>query len=528
MEERYAFFHRGHLLTIPREASERKVRYSLRIGFIVQRVGKYDLHMLEEYSRMYADMVLFGMKYPPRVQNILGNMLGMSQPVEELVDQADIMELAQDVMPGQTVVSATNQAIVFEEGASVKIAEPEDAYLQIEPNVPLEGAILTEVVFEPSVEDGERANIVLNLDAEGETVRVQTCGDDVCSVPADVVVSVDKLSEHDVLKTMPVEDIPARQEFGIDVMQTATTASLPASPRAEIVEPVAEAPQEVVAEPAIEVPQEVAPSVEIVEPPEKATSPPISPPPERPQSPRLIIIEEDSNAPVDTVVCKFLERDLPKPSRELIKLRFESDLMRGALIEFKESILYGLFEAYDVGVFGGELGKATREGKLKVEMKWTEDPTAPLAGADISGILCTLTLSKPMLVKMASKCKEKHEIFGMSCETQIDVIMTLVESFCTLVAAELCEMGERYAEFAKKLFGHEGSEQKISPPADDIRQRIQDLKKDANTVVKVTLKDGKEYTVAGARGLTEVLLNDGEEKKRVPYGEVTHLNGEPL
>jgi hypothetical protein len=143
-----------------------------------------------------------------------------------------------------------------------------------------------------------------------------------------------------------------------------------------------------------------------------------------------------------------------------------------------------------------------------------------------------LILSKEVFAKLSGNRKGSHQVFGIECKTQFEVLMVFMESFCTMVALEICHMDsnepEIYSKYAAKLFGHQGSDCVFSPPDDDLRQRILKLKTEPTTVVKVTLKDGKEYEVAGARSTTEIMLNDGDEKKRVPYNEVTHLNGIPL
>ena len=565
-----------------RESGERKVRYSMRVKFITERVGKYELHMLEEYSRVYSDMVLFGAEYPDRITNVLGSMINLSKAEEELPEQDEDLANVLNNLPFATVESHDSTSIKFDSGQSIDIAEVDNAYFRSDPNVDLVGSFVTEVAFEKSDEGGEKAGITMTLDTGGDEVKVETCVDQACTEPADVIVTILKDKPGVFIKASPEEFVMPEPESSPEE----EPGSAPESPQEEeAVSPQEEAQSPVPVSPQEEAPEN-QPEEEPVSPQEEAQSPPpveefgiptltqITSPrvsPGGPQSPRLVIIEDESDAPEisnkaeiqevqpmenkveiqevlpvenhetqpevvpaeiqetqpSTNACKFLERDLPKPSRNLIVHRFDTDLMRGSLIEYKESILQGLFDAYDVGVFGGELGKAIRGGKLQIEMKFG-DETSNLSSADISGNLFTLVLSKPLLMKMTGNRKGKHEIFGMTCETQFEVIMTLVESFCVIVAIELCEMGDHYPEYARKLFGHEGSEQKIAPPDDELRQRIMDLKRDPKAIVKVTLKDGKEYIVAGARSLTEVLLIDGDDRKRVAYSDVTHLDGQPL
>uniref|UniRef100_A0A6C0CGM0 Uncharacterized protein n=1 Tax=viral metagenome TaxID=1070528 RepID=A0A6C0CGM0_9ZZZZ len=502
MEEHYAFFHRGNLLALVRESGERKVRYSMRINFIMERVGKYDLRLLEEYSRVYADMVLFGLEYPERVTSILGRMINLNKAEKEVEDQEDNLMILSDNLTGSIITEQTDSSIKFdirpEAGdeardpdieLSMEIAEVKGAFFRAEPNANLVGGIVESVAFEASSPKGERSGIVLTVKAGDETVRLQTCSDAVCTEPADIVATISPEDEKVFIQAAADESTSAEEKGTL-----------------AIEEPSPDLEQE------YGVPKIASPRGDARDPT------------------KAIIIEEDVDVAIDqpAPICKFIDRELPQPSRDIIMHRFNGYLMRGSLIEFKDSILSDLFEAYNVGIFGGELSKAIREDRLKIEMKWTEDSSAPLAAADISGILCTLTLSKAILSKMGGTRKGKHEIFGMPCTTQFEVIMILVESFCTLVATELCEMGDRYAEYARKIFGHEGSDQKIAPPDGEVRLRIMELKKDPTAVVKVTLNDNKEYEVAGARSLTEVLLIDGTERKRAPYSDITHIDGQAI
>jgi len=564
MEESYAFFHQGNLLTITRESGERKVRYSMRVKFISERVNKYDLHMLEEYSRVYADMVLFGAEYPDRVTDVLGSMINLSKAEEELPDQNEDLANVLNNLPYATIESHDSTSIKFDSGQRIEIAEIESGYFHSDPNIDLVGSVVTEVAFEKSSETGEKMGITMTLDSGGDPVSVKSCSETICIEPADVVVTIlpdeggvfIKASPEEFVMPNPPEspeEAPEspQEEYGVPTLTQIVSPRIspggPQSPRLVIIEDDSDAQPPVTQEnlPEIKpvesqdvqppVTQENLPEIKPVEGQE--VHPDAQPPVTQENLPEATPIEQQISQPSSNA-CKFLGRDLPQPSRHLIMSRFDTDLMRGALIEFNENILRGLFDAYDVGVFGGELGKAIREGKLQIEMKWGEDKDGEpsvLSSADISGNLFTLVLSKTILSKMVGNRKGKHEIFGMPCATQFEVIMILVESFCVIVAIELCEMGDRYVEHARKLFGHEGSEQKIAPPDGELRLRLQELlrlrelKPEAErTPIMVTLNDGKQYEVAGARGLTEVLLNDGKDKKRVSYNDVTHINGQPL
>lgn len=233
----------------------------------------------------------------------------------------------------------------------------------------------------------------------------------------------------------------------------------------------------------------------------------------------------------------FCDDELKKIDRSLILSRFDDRLMRGTIIKYENSILDDLFRAYDVGLFGGKLTQEMKNGSLKIQISWEEngDQDSPgVSDASKTGgvLLCTLALSKNVFAKLSGNRKGKHNVFGIECSTQFEVVMVFMESFVTMTAMELCNLDstdpELYSTYSSKFFGHQGSECNFSPPDDDLRQRILKLKSDPTAVVKVTLKDGKEYEVAGARSTSEIMLNDGDEKKRVPYSEVTHLNGEPL
>lgn len=190
MEESYAFFHRGNLVAIMRESGERKVRYSMRVKFISERVGKYDLHMLEEYSCVYSDMVLFGVEYPDRVTSVLGSMISLREAEEELPEQDEDLAKVLNNLPYATIESHDSTSIKFDSGQSIDIAEVDNAYFRSDPNVDLVGSFVTEVAFEKSDEGGEKAGLTMTLDAGGDEVKVETCADQACTEPADVVVTI--------------------------------------------------------------------------------------------------------------------------------------------------------------------------------------------------------------------------------------------------------------------------------------------------------------------------------------------------
>jgi hypothetical protein len=295
---------------------------------------------------------------------------------------------------------------------------------------------------------------------------------------------------------------------------------------------------------------EEKPSEETIIPEEKPSEETIIPE-EKPSEETIIAEEKPSEVRIETTPIP-LEEHLPVESaslntfcddevgsidRSLIISKFDDRLMRGTLIRYDDCVLMDLFRAYDVGLFGGKLGQKLKNDSLKVQISWDdggvqESPGVSDVSRNNSTLLCTLVLSKCVFGKLSGNRKGNHKIFGVECSTQFEVIMTFLESFFTMTGLEVCGKdsndSEIYSKYAGKFFHHVGSDCVFSPPDDDLRQRLLNLKKVPTNVVKVTLKDGKEYEVAGARSTSEVMLKDGEESKRVAYSEITHVNGESL
>lgn len=226
MEVNLLYLVKGELVSIPKEAGERTIRYFLRVKFITERlVDQYDYDTLLEYSCVLADSVLFGVDYPKHVTSQLKRMLNYEPLKVELDSIAEAIlngELYEDPI-GLSVKQVNLSNILLSEKASLiatdhfKVDTSASSGLEPEQFEEIAHTGDLKELIDPIVEkveytmpegDSQKAGIsVTILDAAGTELVVQACGDQVCQNGGDVIFDNPSTGETTLIPAVPIEEL---------------------------------------------------------------------------------------------------------------------------------------------------------------------------------------------------------------------------------------------------------------------------------------------------------------------------------
>lgn len=210
MTQRYAFVVNGQILIIDRDENEKELRFSLRLRFITRRHEFFSVQLLTDMSRLYADKVLLGLKYPQRQEELLDSILAtdnaeLSEPEEE------DFETFEAEVKGKVIEEATENIIKFDDGTHLTPFNRDGAFFKSSAGdlSNLMDAEVTDVGLMKASLTSTKAGVILEVDngvEEGGSI-VQSCADVACSQGAGV-----QLVQEDEPDIVIVTQKPAEEE----------------------------------------------------------------------------------------------------------------------------------------------------------------------------------------------------------------------------------------------------------------------------------------------------------------------------
>lgn len=579
------FFIRGGFINIPLERGENNVRYSTRVKFILENLERTSLEKLISFSKIYANMVLLGMKYPKEKLSELDTLTGKKlktepqvfieeQKIEEaeerLMDVQDVEELLQ----GAVVSEVNNERIVTDDGITI-VPLGTEAFLHVEGNQKeeVESSFVNSVELKASSEVGETAGLVINFDHPQEVanIEVKSCADPKCEEPAPVLVNSPTTGLNVVIKPLDIESLLKTQQGTNGVEKFGDSEA-----RNSFLLPDFDCYREKEGDQNLSEDEKIKVMTECVElkfqdetSKNKLRSTKdrellYSPSEEnnmtvfwsennrygkilmavresfkvkknedaRPQE----VCEDFFSMPTDAIKMNSIRKNI------LDKVG-SSD---GNIPNFKDTYLVDILNAYDEVMLRGELSKALKSG-FKFILSWVESDVTGNLDISGDGKIFSLELSRPIFVSLAGKRVGNHEVFGVSCSSQAECVMIYVESFISTVLHELCHPEESVEELASAAFGHHGGDVKFSPletspevRGDQIRNKLLEIQKkkglEADTLI--TIEGLGVVMLINARNREKGVMiktapGEGnptisEEQRHQPFTSVTHVDGVPI
>lgn len=573
METFWTFFVDGEFINIPKEEGERKVKYDIRVKFVLDNKTKADHDTLIRLSKIYANKVMFGVRPSEEMLSKLEAILGLKPKPNEsdkVVEQEIAFEDAKVALE-EDMISRIEDVGLETLGETKVIPIGDEAFISVDGNMKkeMEFAVIEAVSISPSSDQGQTAGLTMTVSAPEieEGMQVKTCIDSTCAEPAPVLVTNPTIGIEVIVKPVSVADLLAHQDEAATVEKFGNPES-----RNSFLMPEDSWKDE---EQTDEKMEELLTSrfendelkmklrstrdkILIFEPSEenefnqfwskdnrygillmkvRESLKPKKPMPEDLKTPSGVC-EEFLSVPND-------EETIAEHRKKVLeKVDLNSE------IDYTPSKLNEIIAAYDEEMFSFTMKKYQEHGGIKLILNWV-DSDAP-GNLDVSGEgkIFTLELSKPIFSNLGGNRKGKHVIFGIQCSTPVDCMLIFIESFIATVLHELCKPEVSVSELASAAFGHSDGEVKFAPVAMTSETRIETIQKKLREILNQRAKEDKDtfVTIEGlgravlinARGSDGVLIRatpgapaDGnpaikEEERRQPYLKVTYVDDIPI
>jgi hypothetical protein len=571
MESSWTFFIGGKFYNITRDEGEGRVRFDMRVNFILNALNKMHISELHKYSKLYANMTLLGVQPFGDQKDKIKWLLGIEKkkPVSNFESDSVAFEDSKNALLHEIIASADSSKIVMESGATFSPLG-ETSFIDVPGNniEELIGQRVQEVELKQSSDDGKTTGVVMEVhvvtdDEELEVVELKSCEDRLCAEPSPILVTNDEVGVSVVVNPITIEVVNENDE---GTTENDEVFGDPTNRNAFLIPDMkcynfntGDDPEEAMEtcvrkkfEKQYDLRMKLRSTKE-----RNLVFKPVEDDPnlhywvEENRYGRILMKVRESLKPMKKSEVTTIE-DLKQTVRQFFDLPIDIETIvvhRKQILStahLNDGIIYtpdalmDIFKAYDMEMFDGKIEGLMNSKTLSIVFKWTEEDLP--CGLDVQDPnIFTLEPSKKVFSGLP-RDSSKHVIFGVTCNTPEFCLLIFMESFIATVLHDTCELAESLEEVAKKIFGHTNttevqfaSKKDTVPevPKMSIRDRLLKTQNaDPSADIIITIKDIGRVILGSARNGETVLIRamDGEdnvkitsEQARQPYDNVTHI-----
>lgn len=190
MNNQYVFIIDGQALIIEKDENEQRLRFSMRVQFIISRFQIYEADMLRDFSHIYADKILLGLTYPHANEILLTEMIHMGDVSDSAIED-DYDEIANEVEQ-KSIEESTPTLLQFDDGSRLTpygreghfARESGGAMEDLVGDIDEEGGLgeITSILFKKPDVNSTNSGVVFEIDGglEEGGDEIKVCEDDLC------------------------------------------------------------------------------------------------------------------------------------------------------------------------------------------------------------------------------------------------------------------------------------------------------------------------------------------------------------
>ena len=567
MESLWTFFIGGKFYNISRDEGETRIKFDVRVNFILNALSKMHILELVKFSKMYSNMVMLGIQPTTNQKDKIKWLLGIEErPIEDSYEEDEVaFDDSKLALQMETIISADVNQIVMASGATITPLG-ETSFIEIPGNKmqELSGQVVNEVILSRSSDDGKTQGVVLEVlvenDGDAEIIELKTCADPACDEPAPVLVTNPELNIGVIVNPILIEivDTPSENDevFGDTSARNAFLIPDMKCYNFNAGDDPEETMETCVMERFSKQP-DLAMKLRSTKERNLIFKPSVDDPnlhywSEENRYGRILmkvrgmlkpIKNTDSGASLDNlrnVVIRFFEIPIDDETMTAYRKQILTtvDMLDGKVTDFSPSILMNIFKVYDMEMFESNFEHLMNNGNLKIIFKWTEEDVP--CGLDVQddGIF-TLEPSKKVFENLPQD-DSKHNIFGVVCTSAADCLLVFVESFIATILYETLKLDDTLESVSENIFGHISTDlkfavtkPKVETATVSVRDRLLKLQvADPQADIIITINGLGRVIVISARSSDTVLVKaipgNGNvevtsEQRSQSYTNVTHI-----